>query len=495
MFLKKIYVTALILPLFSFGAFCQNETLLQPQSPAIQAATPAHMWEFGVHGGVSIGYGDVDLVPNWGAGFHVRRAIDYVFSIRGDALFSQVVFEDNNDGSVETSWQSGSLQLLISINNLIWSANSNRSVNVYGIVGGGLNRFKVDVTNKIGPDIQNLDYVLQSNGDLGFGLAFRLSNRINIGFETKASMLFGTHSDRLDGVDRQDSDILSYSSVRLNFNLGNEEKRAEPLYWVNPMESILKDVTELKNRPSFDLTDTDGDGVIDLIDQDNATPEGVAVDTRGLPLDSDGDGIPNHEDDEPYLVQGSSMTTSPGSGGGGAVDSNGNPINPVTTEEDVDRIVDEKLRRAGVNPNGGSSGTGGGSTGGGFSGSSADVDMVNSFLPIIHFAIDSYKIRYADYGNLASIARLMKSNPNLRIVVTGFTDKTASNAYNADLSFKRASSAIDHLVNVHGIARSRLVLNYGGENDPLVPATGSSLMNRRTEFRVATSADIDQRRP
>ena len=481
---RNTFFTALLACLFSQVAISQNETLLQPQPPAFQAATPAHMWEFGLHGGVAIGWGDVDFVPNWGAGFHIRRAIDYVFSFRGEALFSQIVFEDNKNGSVETTWQSGNIQLLISLNNLVWNANSNRKVNVYALAGGGLNRFKVDVTNQISKDLNPLDYVLQSNGDLGAGLAFRLSNRFNIGFETKASLLFGNHADRLDGVDRQDNDILSYSSIRLNFNLGNTEKRAEPLYWVNPMENILKDITELKDRPTFDLTDSDGDGVIDLIDEDNATPEGVVVNTRGLPLDSDGDGIPNYEDDEPYLVEGSRIVTRPGSGD----NPNGSENSPLTTEDDVERIVDEKLRGLGNGPGGGANG------GGGFSNGNT-AEMINAFLPIIHFAIDSYKIRYADYGNLASIAKLMKANPNLKIVVTGFTDKTASDSYNNDLSFRRAKAAIEHLSNVHGIARSRLLLNYSGENDPLVPATGSSLMNRRTEFRVATPADKDQRKP
>jgi outer membrane protein OmpA-like peptidoglycan-associated protein len=471
---KDFFLAALIIAFFTQASFCQKETLLQPPPPAFQAATPAHMWELGLHGGVAIGWADVDYVPNWGVGFHVRRAIDYVFSVRGDALISQLVFDDNVNGSAETTWQSGSLQLLVSLNNLIWSANSSRKVNAYAIAGGGLNRYKVDVTNSIAKgDINDLDYVVQSTGELGFGLAFRLSDRFNIGFETKGVALFGKHADRLDGVSRQDNDLFSYSSVRLNFNLGNSEKRAEPLYWVNPMESILKDVTELKNRPSFDLTDTDGDGVIDLIDQDNATPEGVEVDTRGLPLDSDGDGIPNHEDDEPYLVKSSRIVTQAPDG-----------TSPVTTEDDVNRIVDERLRQEGGRP-----------SSGGFTSSGVDIEMFNSFLPIIHFGIDSYKIRYADYGSLASIAKLLKSNPEIRIVVTGYTDKTASSAYNEQLSFRRANAAIEHLVNVHGVARSRLLLNYSGENDPLVPASGSSLMNRRTEFRVANASDVDQRKP
>ncbi len=463
-------ILSLVFTFFATSIFGQNETLLNPEPAGYQAATPAHMWEAGLHGGAALNWGDVDFVPNWGVGFHVRRALDYVFSIRGEALFAQLVSEDNNDGSAETTWQSGSLQLLVSFNNLVWSANSVRKVNVYGMVGGGLNRFKVDVTTQINPELKPLDYVFQSHGDVGVGISFRLSPRFNLGFETKASMLFGTHADKLDGTARQDNDVLSYSSFRLNFNLGNAEKRAEPLYWVNPMDMIMKDVTELKNRPAFDMTDTDGDGVIDLIDQDNSTPEGVVVDTRGLPLDSDGDGVPNYQDEEPYLAEGSKIVTT-------------EPDQKPLGEDDVDRIIEEKLSGAG-----GVSGGGGGSTG-------AAVSFANSFLPIIHFNIDSYSLRYADYGHMASIAKLMKTNPELRIVVTGFTDKTASAEYNDDLSYRRASSAINHLVNTHGIERYRLVLNYNGEDDPLVPSTGSNMMNRRVEFHVATSSDFDMDRP
>ncbi len=31
-------------------------------------------------------------------------------------------------------------------------------------------------------------------------------------------------------------DFFSYTSVRLNFNLGNPNKRVEPLWWVNPLD-------------------------------------------------------------------------------------------------------------------------------------------------------------------------------------------------------------------------------------------------------------------
>lgn len=444
-----------------FLALCQNDATQTPLPPAYRA-TPAHMWELGIHGGTTIGFGDIDFTPNWGAGIHIRKAIDYVFSIRGEGLYGSLKFEDTQDGAAETTFLSGSVQLVASFNNMIWSGAPRRKVNMYGLVGGGATRFEVEAKEIILPYLESRSPVTQTHADFGIGIGFRISERFNFGLETKGLILFGNSADLLDGVSRRERDVLSYSSARLNFNIGNKEKRAEPLYWVNPMDIIIQDVSELKKRPAFDLTDSDGDGVIDLLDQDNTTPAGAPVDTRGIVLDSDGDGTPNNLDDEPYIPAGKKYVIE--------------GDQPSINDENVRRIIGDELAKR---EEAGTLGEG----------------LANWFLPIIHFNIDSDKIRYADYGNLASIARVMKAHPDLNVVVTGFTDKTASDEYNRELSYRRANSTIEHLVTIHGIARSRLILNYNGEDFPLVPSTGSNLMNRRVEFRVAEKADKEMEKP
>ena len=443
----------------------QNGAPLPPPAPAY-SATPSHMWELGLHSGAAIGFTDIDAVPNWGAGFHLRRALDYVFSIRGEALYSVLKNEDQQDGATQTDFQSGSLQMLISFNNLRWTSSRTRMANFYGFAGGGISHFKVKVVNKISPQLAPADAV-QTHADLGVGIAFRLSGRFNIGFETKTSMLFGKNADRLDGIDRQDNDIFNYSSIRLNFNIGNKDKLSEPLYWVNPMDVILNDVSELKKRKDVAMTDTDGDGVIDFLDQDSNTPPNVAVDTRGISLDSDTDGVPDYLDNEPF-VNPEKVAMQKGL------------LPTYNTGDEIRKIVREEM----------------GNYAGADAGANTDSgNLANWFLPMIHFNIDSDQLRYADYGNLASIATVMKDNPGMRIVVTGFTDKTASDTYNLDLSFKRAKAAISHLVNVHGIPRSRLILKYNGEDAPLVPINGSTIMNRRVEFRVAYGDEVDLENP
>lgn len=73
---------------------------------------------------------------------------------------------------------------------------------------------------------------------------------------------------------------MQYSSIRLNFNIGSSSKSSEPLYWLNPLENVLADLSDI-NKQDIALKDSDGDGVVDAIDQEPNTPPDVEVDTKG----------------------------------------------------------------------------------------------------------------------------------------------------------------------------------------------------------------------
>ena len=61
-------------------------------------------------------------------------------------------------------------------------------------------------------------------------------------------------------------------------------------------------------------------------------------------------------------------------------------------------------------------------------------------------------------------------------------------------SYNRAKSAIEFLVSQYGVSRDRLVLNWAGENASIDPAKGSIMINRRAEFKVASS-ETEMARP
>lgn len=475
---KSTFLFFLTFLVLSWGqVFAQNES-----SYAGISATPKNALEIGLHGGHFFSAGDVSFTPSWGAGLHIRKALDYIFSLRFDAMYGLAQGDTEGSGikyrdeayTHETTYASGSLQGVITLNNLRWD-KPRRKVNLYVYAGGGMVYMQTAIQAETF-SLEDVEIAGRSSSpytpavEVGGGLAFRLGEGFNIGLEHKASTVFGKRTDLLDGHDTRWRDIANYTHLRLNINLLSGGKKSEPLYWINPLDIVLNDISELKARPVMDLTDTDKDGVIDLVDQENDTPPNAAVDTRGVTLDSDKDGIADYMDQEPYSPRGVAVD-----GSGVAQGTSGDFV----TRDEVERMIQDALSGKGV---GNIAGKGGAFNGGGGA-------VVEWFLPIIHFGVDSYNVRYSDYGNLASIARVLQANPGINLVVTGHTDNTASNDYNENLSYRRAQSAIDHLVNVHGIAPERLILQYGGEGVNLVPSSGSSLMNRRVEFRVATPND------
>lgn len=508
------------------------------------SAKPKNAWELGIHAGHFFIDGDVDTrIPGgFGVGLHLRKAIHYAFSLRGDFFYGktkgldpqpsgdnllpeQSVFAGYGPAnpwffSYKTTYGYVAMQGVINIGNLLFHSPSNKW-NWYTTIGVGLDSHstKLDLKDENGAyytnlikdagytdesfntqsgrsDIKNkLDAIYDGDyetpgykkkgifrlGDetnvhvvftASMGIARKISKRINIGLEHQVMV---TDNDYLDGQKYRTSldqtnnaDIGHYTNVRLAINLGNFDKVTEPLYWLNPLDQSFNDIASLKQRPQLDLTDEDGDGVIDMMDQELDSPAGCAVDTRGVVMDSDGDGLADCKDAEPYSPPGFD------------VDSKGIAAMPAVetlSEADVIRIMNANCPGCKT---------------------VAKSGCGEWFLPMIHFDNDKYTIKPEYYSQMHHVASVMKMCPELCVTVQGHTDAKNSNDYNTVLSYNRAKAATDYLVANYGIDRSRLKLMYGGEETPLVSGTaaaGSSYMNRRVEFRVCSAGDFDMSRP
>ncbi len=514
-------------------------------------AQPKHQSEIGVHLGHFMVVGDVLPRPGWGVGLHFRRAFDYAFSWRVDFMYGQGTgLEPRNSGGSPNSHAAANRVLNGTSNNGldytdqpwyanyqtkyfsltaqgVWSLNSFnfkkqiKTFNWYTFAGIGINTFETFYDAKDGDvqydftrvaeglnpnssrddrkevkdnlkDILDGDYETRAetalgrrgeSGDenferqfnvhanVGVGLSYKINDKFNISLEHQVSIVFGNEGDLLDGYRwrttqdlSQYRDLVNYTSIRLNFNIGKRESRSEPLWWVSPMSLIAEDLAEVKARPIFDKTDNDKDGVIDVLDEDPNTPEGYPVDTKGVSLDSDKDGVVDGEDKEPYSPPGYDVNTD----GIAQV-----PDPGYVKEDDVNRIVDTKLAPM-----------------------KATIDEMEStwFLPVINFDLDRYNIRPSEFSKLHQVASVMKAYPNMKVAVIGHTDRTAGNCYNDVLSFSRSEAAINYLVNKYGIQRDRLILNWSGENTPMVDTNGQTLWNRRVEFQVA-SDQVEQAKP
>jgi len=446
-------------------------------APAYRSFTPADQWELGVDLGVPFIQGDLKGKPGFGGGLHVRKALDHIFSIRVNGLYAKTKNEDTkNNRSSEMSWTGGSAQLVVTVNNFRFNKPYRKiALNVFA--GLGFNKFKADYTNILqedGTTTGEIDNGLAGNFEVGAGLGFRVSPKFNIGLEYTATSVFGEGADLLDGSNNFGRDVTTFRDfmhfphLTLNFNLGGADKKtgakkSEPLYWANPMSMVSDAIAALEARPVYDPTDTDGDGIIDMIDQEKESPAGARVDSKGVTLDSDMDKVLDYKDKEPYSPPGF------------PVDGNGVAQVPKPiTEADVNRIVDAKLANFKL---------------------PVQKGLSDWFLPIVNFGYNSYGIANNEYPKLYQIAQVLKNNPEIRVAVTGHTDLSGKEGYNNVLSYNRAKAAIEFLVSQYGISRDRLVLDWAGEGVSLVPDKGRSSLNRRAEFRVAKDGETDKARP
>ncbi len=341
--------------------------------------------------------------------------------------------------------------------------------------------------------LDGYDHVAENNRDVGFGfddgfvfpsfigtvgVSRKINKRINISLEQQ---MIAQDFDKWDGHEYRstfdqtnDSDIAAFTTLRLGVNLGDFDNVTEPLYWLNPLDATYNDIAELKQRPVLDLTDTDGDGIIDMLDQELDTPAGCPVDTRGIVLDSDGDGLSDCKDKEPFSPPGYDTDNM----GVASI-----PDPGYMTEGDVNDVVNSKVGALETVI------------------SELKTGCGEWFLPMIHFDLDKYYIKPEFYGQLHHVAEVIQRCDDLCVTVEGHTDPRNGNDYNQVLSYNRATAAIEYLTSKYGISRDRLKLMYGGEEKPLVDAgvrgasESKNYMNRRVEFRVCNDSDADMGRP
>lgn len=421
--------------------------------------SPTDGMEIGLHGGHFFSSGNINEKPGFAAGLHLRKSLDYVFSLRVDLMAGQLKGEDDgNIRSFSTDWVSGALQGIISLNNLKWSPNE-RKTNIYVLGGIGVDQFSGTFTsNNVEQEITKRT---QFHFETGAGISFKINNKVNVGLEHKLLLVTSENADLIDGVATSIDaprrftfrDTPNYTNIRINFNLGKSSEKTQPLYWLNPLEFIAGDLQLLKDT-RVTLTDDDGDGVINQLDEQAETPEGAAVNPKGIAIDSDKDGVVDYLDKEPF---------SPGEM---PVDKDGVAIQPNIMEE-VEKLLAKKLNdyQPKIETSNNSNTSGG-----------------MGYLPFVYFNKNSAKIQNKDYGILSNIARVMTANKDVKFVVIGHTDQTGGEVMNIGLSYNRAKNVLDYLVKA-GVPRSQLILQYKGKQEPLVE--GEATVNRRVGFHLA----------
>lgn len=432
-------------------------------------AKPRSMWELGFSAGNSMIFGDIKSKADIGGGITLRKALSHTFSYRlgyfgsynqGYGSGYQVL----TDKIPYQNWtHMGALDFIFSLNpNSHYRGNP--KTNIYVLAGYSLVAAKVytklptggtQIDNGYGtfyaynqpnnssglfPGINTFGgnevngrkgWSLFNAASAGAGIAFKLSKKINIGVEQRFTA--GSY-DFLDGYrGGKTNDFYSFTSARLNINLGNSGLRVEPLWWLNGNNFVYNELNRPQHMkiPTPVLPDADGDGVTDQFDMEPNTPSGAPVDARGVAKDSDGDGVPDYKDKELLTPQKCFPVDADGVG---------NCPEPACCTELRNRID---------------------------SGLVAGGNCGLSNLPSVQFRSGRATLSKDAMGLLESAATQIKGSPNCKVKVIGHMGTGESSKRAQQLSWDRVNTVIRYLVEKQGISEDRLIFSYQdqGEGD------------------------------
>jgi outer membrane protein OmpA-like peptidoglycan-associated protein len=102
----------------------------------------------------------------------------------------------------------------------------------------------------------------------------------------------------------------------------------------------------------------------------------------------------------------------------------------------------------------------------------------------IYFDTNKSELKPESDSALGEIAKLMKTEANLKLHVVGHTDNVGGLASNMDLSKRRAQAVVDALVKKSSIAPARLIANGVAYLAPVASNTNEDgrALNRRVEL-------------
>ena len=109
------------------------------------------------------------------------------------------------------------------------------------------------------------------------------------------------------------------------------------------------------------------------------------------------------------------------------------------------------------------------------------ADQLNFYaMPFsVQYGLDEWRVSEEEMAKVNAVARVMKDNPDIKINVVGFADKSGSDAYNQKLSERRANE-VKRLLVKKGIAEDRISVEGKGKTVAFGDIQYS--INRRVSF-------------
>lgn len=121
------------------------------------------------------------------------------------------------------------------------------------------------------------------------------------------------------------------------------------------------------------------------------------------------------------------------------------------------------------------------------------IDIVFDENSGVHFETNQHAIVGKSRENLKKLAGVFKEYVDTNIIVEGHTDSSGNDAYNLELSKKRAEAVTQFLI-AEGVSSARLTTYWHGETLPKYDNSTAEgrAKNRRVEFGVVANEKMKQ---
>ena len=349
-----------------------------------------------------------------------------------------------------------------SIDGIVKYNLSDGKISPYLFAGFGVSKFSTDAENEgLLPSKET-----SRTGLGGIGVNFDLNDKLAINVSTSyRSDIEGDGYNHLQHIVG-----LSYS-----FGAGDADKDG-----VSDEKDECPDVPGLKEFNG--CPDSDGDGIPD--NKDRCPEEAGTEALQGCP-DGDGDGVADIDDICPDIAGMAEMNGCPDTDGDGVSDNEdkcpqiaGDVANGgcpwADTDDDGVADKDDKCPDvAGTVANNGCPEL-----------SKEILATLNKFGLRINFAANSDKILGKKTQNILNIIKeLLQENPDGILIIEGYASSDGDDAYNIELSIKRAQAVKAYLVRI-GVLKDRLEVRGLGEAEPISDNESQEgrAENRRVQF-------------
>lgn len=360
----------------------------------------------------------------------------------------------------------GELNAVINLNGLAKNINSSRKLNFSAYLGIGFHSYDsklfdldtdellIDFENASGGNAKSIYYTT------GLGLRYKLSQRFDI--ELRQTVNFN-NEDNLDAAISQQQSFETFFNTSLGLVFKLSKKGNESIVWQDTIEEDIE-TPEIVEKEEVNLTDTDGDGVIDQLDKEPNTPKGAVTYGNGIAIDTDRDGIIDFKDKCPLKAGEAALDGCPvekDTDGDGVVDADDlcpNISGPIDNRGCP--IAENKITEV-------------------------EKRTILNLAKNIYFQSGKSDLRDSSKRELVKIADIMLKYSDIRFIIEGHTDSGGKRIYNLSLSQARADAVKRHLASLGVPATNLDAIGYGFAKPKYTNRTsGGRQLNRRVEIKV-----------